>query len=81
MQDGENKVVGIVEEIKKQEAIAEQSRLKIEKLKEKEAKRMVRIADKVGFFEVDVTDEALTQMFTELITSIKTPSTASATDH
>lgn len=73
-------MVGIVEEIKKQEAIAEQSRLKIEKLKEKEAKRIVRIADKAGFFEVDVSDDALSKAFTDLVKSLKTPPPNLTTD-
>jgi len=69
-------MVGIAEEIKKQEEIAKQSRFKIEKLKEKEAKRILRIADKAGFFEIDVSDEALSKAFTQLVNSQKAQSTA-----
>jgi len=68
------RILAIADEIKKQEEIAKQSRLKIEKLKDKEAKRILRIADKAGFFSVEVSDETLAQAFTDLVKTARAPS-------
>lgn len=46
-------------EIEKQKKIIADTKKKIDDLKAKEAKRILRVAEKAGYFDVSVTDEQL----------------------
>lgn len=46
-------------EIEKQKKIIADTKKKIDELKAKEAKRILRVAEKAGYFDVSVTDEQL----------------------
>lgn len=54
-------------EIEKQKKVIADTKRKIENLKAKEAKRILRIAERVGYFEVSVTDEQLETAMKEIV--------------
>ncbi len=54
-------------EIEKQKKIIADTKRKIEELKAKEAKRILRIAEKAGYFDVSVTDEQLEVGMKEIV--------------
>ena len=62
----------INDEIKKQEALIAATRRKIDAIKEKEAKRILKIAEKAGYFDVTVSDQALEAAFVKLIETTRT---------
>jgi len=65
---------GIAEKIKQQEKVVADSKKRIVQMKEQEAKRILRLADKVGFFEVDISDEQIRQSFERMVKAAKAPS-------
>ena len=63
--------LSLSEKIEQQEKVAAEARKKIADLKQKakmaEAKRFIRIAEKCGYFDVEVSDEELTNAINQLI--------------
>lgn len=72
----------VSEKLAAQEKAIKDAQKKLEKIKEDEAKRLLKIFDNVGFFDVDVSDEALTsglkKMVKEASSTQKTPELESA---
>ncbi len=68
-------------EIEKQKKIITDTKRKIEDLKTKEAKRILRIAEKVGYFDVDVTDEQLETAMKEIVKASSSVSSNSTEHH
>ncbi len=64
----------LAEQIQKEQATLQKTRARIEQLKEKEAKRMLRIAEKAGYYEVEITDKSLESAFEQLVKSAKAAS-------
>lgn len=65
----------LAEQIEEQKRVAADARRKIAELKQKareaQAKRFARIAEKVGFFEVEITDEQLETAIRDLVSSTR----------
>lgn len=60
-------------EIEKQKKIIADTKKKIDDLKSKEAKRILRVAEKAGYFDVSVTDEQLELGMKQIIEAAKAP--------
>ena len=61
----------LAEQIQKEQTTLQKTRARIDQLKEKEAKRILRIAEKTGYFEVEITDQSLESAFEQLVNSAK----------
>ena len=59
-------------EIEKQKKIIADTKKKIDDLKAKEAKRILRVAEKAGYFDVSVTDEQLELGIRQIVQTAKT---------
>lgn len=60
-------------ELEKQKKIIADTKQKIEDLKTKEAKRILRIAEKAGYFDVSVTDEQLEVGMRQIVQAASSP--------
>ena len=70
----ENAVASIAEKIKAEEKKVVDTRKRIAQMKEQEAKRILRLADKAGFFEIEVSDAAITTAFEQMVTTARSRS-------
>jgi hypothetical protein len=66
--------VSLTDQIKKEQDALKKTQERINRLKEKEAWRLLRIAEKVGYFEIDASDDAIESAFTNLVESSKNTS-------
>ena len=62
----------IASQIRKQEQLLIETQKKIEEYKNKEAARIVKIAESTGYFEIEVSDKALADAFKTLVKNAKT---------
>ncbi|MGJ8530121.1 hypothetical protein [Maritalea sp.] len=67
----------LAEKIEKQEKLAAQARKKIADLKQKardeQTKRFIRIAEKHGYFDVEISDESLIEAIKQLTKAARSP--------
>ncbi len=77
--------LSLSEKIVQQEKIAAEVRKKISDLKQKaklaEAKRFTRIAEKCGYFDIEISDEELTNAIEQLVKSVGSSQEGSSSDH
>jgi len=64
----------VAQQLAKEQEALEKAKKKINDLKESEAKRILRLADKVGFFEVEIPDTAIEKAFSGLVKTARSSS-------
>ena len=61
----------LAEQIQKEQTTLQKTRARIDQLKEKEAKRILRIAEKAGYYEVEIADKDIEFAFEKLVHAAK----------